>query len=110
MITRKGLSKRLAELSEDYLKLLETSHLGWQEAGRLGATLAQYDARVKTRVDSDTRLRAAEDKARVSMARQTAMDVFWTGLLNGEYDEGHIPVPTEPAGEYDDEDLEEECD
>lgn len=110
--------KALGELADDYLAALKENNIAWQEAARLGKVIAQYDARVKTRVDSDTRLRAAEETARVMTSRMTAVDVFWTGLLNGEYDEGHIPAPTLPAAELDDEEempeldyeAHEECD
>lgn len=94
------LAAQLAELERDYFKQVEQNAVAWQEAARLGRTLAQYDMRAKARVDADTRLRAAEDQARVAMARQQAMEAFWTGLINGEYDEGQIPAPTLPIEEY----------
>lgn len=105
------LEAQLSELEEEYLSSLKELSLAWREAGRLGKVVAQYDAKAKVRVDADTRLRAAEETARVMTSRMTAVDVFWTGLLNGEYDEGHIPAPTLPVG-YDDETEEatgEEC-
>lgn len=92
------LRKELAELGLDYVKALQENNVAWQEAARLGRVIAQYDAKAKVRVDADTRLKAAEETARVMTNRSTAMDVFWTGLLNGEYDEGYIPAPTLPVG------------
>lgn len=100
---------RLSELEAEYLSALQENSVAWQEAARLGRVIARYDARVRTRVDSDIRVRDAEETARVLQNRQTASDVFWTSVLNGEYDEGLIPVPTEPETEYDETDLTEEC-
>ena len=91
---------QLAELEGEYLKLLQENSVAWQEAARMGRVVARYDARVKTRVDADTRVREAEETARVLGNRQTASDVFWTSVLNGEYDDGLIPVPTEPEDPY----------
>lgn len=103
-------SDNLRELERQYLEAVEENAVAWQEAARLGRVIALYDARVKTRVDADTRVREAERTARVLTSRQTAVDVFWTSLLNGEYDDGLIPVPTEPADEFDSDlpDLEDE--
>jgi hypothetical protein len=99
--------RQLAELEEEYLKAVQENAVAWQEAARLGRVIATYDAKVKTRVDADTRLRAAEETARVANNRHAATDAFWTGLLNGEYDDGHIPAPMEPLADWEREALEE---